>query len=196
MLIFAPLRKIEDAGDTLYVEGIASSEALDAQGEIIQSAAIVSAIPDFMKLGSGALREMHGSTAAGTIDSVTVTANGETYVNATVVDPVAIRKVRTGTYKGFSVGGKVLARDPKSPKKITKIKLVEISLVDRPSNPEATISLWKAEGATSDPVSKAVSAVTSLEKGFALLDQRLSNFERVQEARKAAARSRALIAGR
>ncbi len=38
-------------------------------------------------------------------------------------------------------------RDPKDPTTITALKLMEISLVDRPCNPEASINMWKADGA-------------------------------------------------
>jgi phage head maturation protease len=63
-----------------------------------------------------------------------------------ITDDVAWGKVRSGTYKGFSIGGKTLARDPDDKKIITKVRLDEISLVDRPSNPEARFDVWKAAG--------------------------------------------------
>ena len=65
-----------------------------------------------------------------------------------MVDPLAVQKVRLGVYKGFSIGGKVLERDPADRRVITKLKLNEISLVDRPCNPEAVIDMWKAERTT------------------------------------------------
>jgi hypothetical protein len=51
------------------------------------------------------------------------------------------------------VGGKVLARDKDDRKIITKILLTEISLVDRPSNPQARFDVWKAAGA--NPLDRA-----------------------------------------
>jgi hypothetical protein len=37
-------------------------------------------------------------------------------------------------------------RDPDDKKIITKVRLDEISLVDRPSNPEARFDVWKVPG--------------------------------------------------
>jgi hypothetical protein len=40
----------------------------------------------------------------------------------------------------------VKERDPKDRKRITKLDLGEISLVDRPSNPDAVLEIFKAAG--------------------------------------------------
>lgn len=50
-----------------------------------------------------------------------------------------------------------MARDPDNRKVITKIVLTEISLVGRPSNPEARFDVWKAAGA--DPLAGADTAL-------------------------------------
>jgi phage head maturation protease len=63
----------------------------------------------------------------------------------TVVDSEAIKKVEKGVYRGFSIGGRVKERDPNKRSVITKITLTEISLVDRPSNPDAVLSIFKAD---------------------------------------------------
>lgn len=148
MRFFLSLRKSEENDDgTVTVSGIASSEATDAVGEIIKADAIRDALPDYFAHGSGPLREMHQLSAAGTVDVAEVNAAGETEITATVVDPIAVLKIKSGVYKGFSIGGKVLARDPTNRKVITKLRLNEISLVDRPCNPEAVFDVWKADGA-------------------------------------------------
>jgi hypothetical protein len=102
------------------------------------------ALPGY--LAFGAIREMHQPSAAGTALEVNVDEDGFTRLTAHIVDPVAVAKVKAGVYKGLSIGGKVLQRDPKDPTTITALKLMEISLVDRPCNPEASINMWKAEG--------------------------------------------------
>lgn len=139
---FAPLHKVEENDDgTLKVTGIASSEATDAAGEVVTADAMKAALPDFMKFGTGALREMHQLSAAGTVDEAEVDGD-KTYIAATVVDPIAIEKVRKGVYKGFSIGGRVTKRE----KNVIKgLSLTEISLVDSPCNPEARFSVWKAD---------------------------------------------------
>jgi hypothetical protein len=147
--LFGRLRKVEEDDDgTLHVTGIASTETPDSAGEIVTADAIRKALPDFMSLGTGALREMHGLSAAGKVDRAEIDDANRTVIEGTVVDPVAIKKVQTGVYKGFSIGGRVLARDSKNSKIITKIALNEISLVDRPANSEAVLTLWKADGLT------------------------------------------------
>lgn len=144
MRLFGSLTKIEDQPDgTLKVYGVASTGARDDAGEIVRPEAMRAALPDYARYP--ALREMHQPTAAGRTLEASVDDDGATRIVAHVVDPVAIAKVRSRTYSGFSIGGRVLARDPKDQTVITKIKLSEISLVDRPANPEAVIDLWKAD---------------------------------------------------
>ena len=159
--LYSPLTKAEENEDgTLTVEGIASAETVDATGETVLASAMEAALPDFFAYGTGNLREMHQLSAAGTVDVAEVNDEGLTRITATVVDPVAVLKCKSGVYKGFSIGGKVLARDPKDRKVITKIKLVEISLVDRPCCPEAKIEVWKAEseGTSMDPETEGAAA--------------------------------------
>lgn len=151
MKFFVPLSKVEDAADgTVRVVGIASSEATDSDGEIIKASAMDAALPDYFRHGTGALREMHQPIAAGRVDEADVGKNGQTTIMATVVDPIAILKVRTGVYKGFSIGGKVTGRDPDDRSIITGIRLSEISLVDRPANAEAIMNIYKLENAEAD----------------------------------------------
>jgi hypothetical protein len=141
--IYAPITKIEDRDDgTLFVAGVASAESVDSQGEVITADAMKAALPDFFKHGSGNLREMHQMVAAGRVDKAEVGDDGKTYIECIVVDPVAVKKVQTGTYKGFSVGGRALN---KSDGVISALRLTEISLVDRPANPDSVISVWKAD---------------------------------------------------
>jgi hypothetical protein len=157
MRLFGELTKIEDQPDgTLKVYGVASTGARDDAGEIVRPEAMKAALPDYSRYP--ALREMHQPTAAGRTLEATVDDDGATRIVAHVVDPVAIAKVKSRTYSGFSIGGKVLARDAADPTVITKIRLSEISLVDRPANPEAVIDLWKADAAAPPPGNLAVKA--------------------------------------
>ncbi|MBV9814089.1 MAG: hypothetical protein JO326_15175 [Acetobacteraceae bacterium] len=55
--------------------------------------------------------------------------------------------MQQGVYKGFSIGGRVRERDSADRRVITGLALNEISLVDRPANPEAVFDCWKADGA-------------------------------------------------
>lgn len=147
--LYAEIAKMEAQDDgTVKVWGYASSEAVDSDGEIIAAEAMKAAIPDYMKFG--AVREMHGSNAAGTAIEINVEDDGRTFFGAHIVDPVAVTKVKTGVYKGFSIGGSVTARDELNKSQITGLKLTEISLVDRPANPDAVFTCYKADKPKAD----------------------------------------------
>jgi phage head maturation protease len=144
--LFGNISKVNENDDgTLTVSGIASSESVDSDGEIILADAIKNSIPDYMKFG--ALREMHQQIAAGTTLSLKVSDDGKTEIEALVVDPVSVKKVLSGVLKGFSIGGKVLKRNATKRNIIESLKLTEVSLVDRPANPDAMIALYKADEA-------------------------------------------------
>jgi hypothetical protein len=143
MRLYGAIRKVEPLDDgTVRVHGIATSEAVDDQGEVVQAEAMRAAIPEYMRFP--ALREMHQLSAAGTTLEAEVGDDSVTRIVAHVVDPVAVAKVRNQVYRGFSIGGRVTTRAAGDPKTITGLVLNEISLVDRPANPEAVFDCWKA----------------------------------------------------
>ena len=143
MRLYGAIEKVEAQADgTVRVHGIATTEAIDNQGEIVRADAIRAAIPDYMKFP--AIREMHQLQAAGTALEVEVGTDNTTRLVAHVVDPIAVSKVKNQVYRGFSIGGRVTKRDPSDPRTITGLVLNEISLVDRPANPEAIFDCWKA----------------------------------------------------
>jgi hypothetical protein len=143
MRLYGAIQKVEPQDDgTVRVHGIASSEVVDDQGEIVRADAMRAAIPDYLRFP--ALREMHQLSAAGTTLEAEVGDDGTTRIVAHVVDPVAVAKVRNQVYRGFSIGGRVTQREAGNPKAITGLVLNEISLVDRPANPEAIFDCWKA----------------------------------------------------
>lgn len=144
--LFVAFEKVEKQEDgTLLVSGVASSEAVDSDGEVITSEAMKAALPDYMKFA--AVREMHQPIAAGTALKCEVGEDGRTTIEAKIVDPTTVLKIEEDVLKGFSVGGRVTSRDPLNKNTITGIKLTEISVVDRPANPEALFVLGKVDGA-------------------------------------------------
>lgn len=136
--LYAEIFKVDE--DQRLVFGYASTEARDQQGEIVRIDAIRRALPDYMKYG--AVREMHQPSAVGTASEADVDHKG-LWFGAKVVDDRAWLKVKEKVYKGFSIGGRVTARDPDDRTIITGIDLTEISLVDRPANPQANFELVK-----------------------------------------------------
>jgi hypothetical protein len=150
MKLYAEITKIDKAAQMVW--GVASTETLDSQGEVVKLDAIKGAWPEYMQFAN--IREMHQPKAAGIVKEY---AFGEKSVEigVHVVDKDAWAKVEEKVYKGFSIGGKVLERksekvDGKDTPHITKLRLSEISLVDRPANPDAMITLFKAEDIVAD----------------------------------------------
>ena len=161
---YAQLQKVEDQDDgTIKVYGIASTESRDSAGEIITADAIRKALPGYLKYP--ALRQMHQLDAVGKTIDLEVGDDNITRIAAHVVDPLAILKVRSGVFSGFSIGGKVTKRDPDAPKTITGIALSEISLVDRPCQGEAAITMWKADAFDQEDESMAAKKPDAVDLG-------------------------------
>jgi Putative phage serine protease XkdF len=119
------------------VWGFASTPTLDLDNEIVKLEAIEEALPDYMEWRN--IREMHQPSAVGVTKEATVKKDG-LYIGAKIVDQDAWQKVVEGVYKGFSIGGRTLE---KLDNEITKLRLTEISLVDRPANPDCKIEVIK-----------------------------------------------------
>ena len=146
MKIYLPIAKVD--AEQREVWGYASTEARDDQGEIVKREALIAALGDYMRFAN--IREMHQLSAVGVAKEAAVDDRG-LYVGARIVDDQAWQKVVEGVYKGYSIGGRVTQRDPADYKTITGLVLNEISLVDRPANPEAVFDYWKAAGASTMP---------------------------------------------
>jgi hypothetical protein len=145
--IFIPFSKKDD--DLRQVNGYASTEALDSQDEIIEKDAIARALPGYLgefdqktgKYRYGGLREMHQLSAVGKTMKAKIDKKG-LFIQGKVVDDNAWKKVKEGVYAGFSVGGKIVKQVGN---RIKDLKLSEISLVDRPANPEAIFTMIKID---------------------------------------------------
>jgi phage head maturation protease len=144
MKIYLPIAKVDT--EQREVWGYASTEARDDQGEVVKRDALTAALGEYMRFAN--IREMHQLSAVGVAREAAVDDKG-LYVGARIVDDQAWQKVVEGVYKGYSIGGRITQRDPANYKTITGLVLNEISLVDRPANPEAVFDYWKAAGASS-----------------------------------------------
>ena len=166
MQIFLPLEKFEAEQRMVY--GYASTEARDSQGEIVTRAAIEAALPAYMEFAN--IREMHQLSAVGVVKSADLDDKG-LRLGAKVVDDDAWAKVKEGVYKGLSIGGRVTQRDTLDKSVITGVVLHEISLVDRPANPEALIEAYKGAGAEDVTKVGARNSQADLERIQAIHDQ-------------------------
>jgi len=134
-----------NADGTLTVYGKATDDALDIDQQICDADWLDRAMPNWFKSG-GNIREQHSNIAAGVAKEYESKADGH-YISALVVDPVSVKKVETGVLKGFSIGIKNprVTRDKAAANgRIVDGQIVEVSLVDRPANPNCQLVLAKS----------------------------------------------------
>jgi hypothetical protein len=135
----------KNADGTLMVYGKATDDSLDIDQQICDPTWLDSAMPEWFKTG-GNIREQHSNIAAGVAKEYEKKADGH-YIHALVVDPVSVKKVDNGVLKGFSIGIKSprVVRDTKAANgRIIDGQIVEVSLVDRPANPNCQLVLAKS----------------------------------------------------
>jgi predicted transcriptional regulator/phage head maturation protease len=141
------------------VWGYASTTALAEDGQTITIGALEDALDEYMRFAN--IREMHQQVAVGVAREASVDEKGM-YLGAHVVDDAAWMKVKTGVYKGFSIKGPVTKRDPVQRSSVTGLKIYEISLVDRPSDPDAVFDVWRS--ADADPTADEPAAEAAEEE--------------------------------
>lgn len=142
------LQKADNSDDdSREVWGIASAEVIDSYWDIVKHEAMKAAWDDYMKYAN--IREMHWPSAVWTvIDYEFLDDQKATFIKVKVVDDMAWNKVKEWVYKWFSIWARILDAswevvDWEDYFAITKLELVEISLVDRPACPEANIDWHK-----------------------------------------------------
>lgn len=146
-LLYIPFSKIDK--EKRMVTGVATSEAEDADGETLEYDGSKKAVNGW----PGNVREMHQLIAAGHAVDVTFDDDGKKIIVTSHISKGAQdtwEKVLDGTLTGYSVKGKVLKREASAsdPRK-ARVKdwtMDELSLVDRPCNPECNIEVVKALG--------------------------------------------------
>jgi len=145
---YAAITKSEKQEDgTLLVYGKATDDSIDSDNQICDAGWLEKAMPEWFKSG-GNIREQHSSIAAGVAKELDSKADGH-YITAHVVDASSIKKVEAGVLKGFSIGIRAprIVRDNKAANgRIIDGQIVEVSLVDRPANPNAKLMLAKSDG--------------------------------------------------
>lgn len=138
---------------TMTVYGKATDDSIDIDQQICDGDWLDRAMPHWFKSG-GNIREQHSNIAAGVATDYEQKSDGH-YISALVVDPVSVKKVETGVLKGFSVGIKNprVVRDNKAANgRIVDGQIVEVSLVDRPANPNCQLVLAKSANGESTVV--------------------------------------------
>lgn len=136
---FLPLSKVEKQADgSVLVSGYASTPSLDLDGEIVSLDAVRKALPGYWQWRN--IREMHQPSAVGVAQEANVDGKG-LFLTSKITDPIACQKCIDRVYKGYSIGGKKLAKNGNT---ITDIELVEVSIVDRPANPDCKMEIAKS----------------------------------------------------
>jgi 4-diphosphocytidyl-2C-methyl-D-erythritol kinase len=157
---FAKIIKQEKLDDgTLMVYGKATDDSLDIDQQICDAGWLATAMPEWFKTG-GNIREQHSNIAAGVAKELDAKEDGF-YINVHVVDPVSVKKTETGVFKGFSIGIRSprVVRDNKAANgRIIDGQIVEVSLVDRPANPNAKLIMAKSVGTEIMKVEELVEA--------------------------------------
>jgi hypothetical protein len=132
---------------TLLVFGKATGPDLDLDSQICDPDWLKSAMPLWFQTGAN-IREQHSSIAAGV--GLELAADGDDwFLKSEVVDPLTAKKVEKGVLKGYSIGikGAKVIKDANAPGgRIVSGNIVEVSLVDRPANPTATVQIAKMVG--------------------------------------------------
>ena len=152
--ISAAITKIDEESRT--IEGVATAEVLDKQGEIVDYEAAKAAITGTWP---GNLREMHKAEAVGT--GVVVACDDATKtirIRATISKgaPNTWEKVKDGTLKMFSIGGQARERIAEKVGDVMARRMFlgschEISVVDNGACPGAAFAIAKiADGKVED----------------------------------------------
>jgi len=130
---------------SMFVYGKATGPDLDLDQQICDADWLKTAMPQWLATGAN-VREMHASIAAGV--GIELNADGEDwYLKSEVVDSGTQKKVEKGVLKGYSIGikGARIVKSEDAPNgRIVGGQIVEVSLVDRPANPTATVGIAKA----------------------------------------------------
>ena len=143
---YAAITKSEKQEDgSLMVYGKATDDSIDMDQQICDPTWLDTAMPQWFKSG-GNIREQHSNIAAGVAKEYETKSDGH-YISVLVVDPVSVKKVEAGVLKGFSIGIKSprVVRDTKAVNgRIIDGQIIEVSLVDRPANPNAKLIMAKS----------------------------------------------------
>lgn len=157
--LFAPITKVVDGPDGMFVDGILVAEEPDRMGEIWDYASSVAGVIKWASDAAtktrgqsvGNLRAMHQPISAGKFVLIEPDDSQKLVsCRAKVVDEAEKTKVREGVYTGFSIKAPYARKwtDPTNPRftRWTSGPIMEGSLADIPCIPSASFS-YKVVGA-------------------------------------------------
>jgi HK97 family phage prohead protease len=142
------LKQTEEQGE-FHVVGYAATTDFDLQGDVISEEALRGAADDLVK-NSTVLLNHDLKRPIGKVTKATFDKNG-LLIDALIskTEQEIIQKIKEGILNKFSVRGQVLERERKFMPElnrmanfISKVSLIEVSLVSIPANPEARAIGW------------------------------------------------------
>lgn len=160
----------KDPDGDLFVYGKATGPDLDLDEQRCDPTWLKTAMPAWAQWAN--VREQHSAIAAG-VGVETVADGDDWFVKSLVVDEGSKRKVEKGVLKGYSVGirNARVVKDATAPGgRIVAGDIVELSLVDRPCNPTATMAIAKSADGALNPVDQAGELLMDLTKAV-IVDQ-------------------------
>ena len=141
---------MQDPSGDFHVTGIATDGSVDHDMQIAAPAWASKAIKKWLSTG-GNVRVSHnpGLYPAGKGVEAWTDGNGATWVKSLIVEPTAQMLVQKGVLRAYSVGiaRPAIERDLTGKARggiITDGEIVELSLVDRPANPNCGIRICKS----------------------------------------------------
>lgn len=151
---YIPLTKSAISGDIL--EGIASTDSVDRDSERMSNSALIQMRDEIRSVGVNLFgnHEHNWENTLGAIKDANIVGNALN-VKITLDDPntnpkipMLLNKMKKGIQLGLSVGGQVISEKweynkelNKKIKVIDKLKLLEVSVVGIPSNPDSFLSI-------------------------------------------------------
>ena len=171
----------EENGD-FFIEGLASDFGLDRQDEAFEPGAFEEGLKSYMSTNPILLYHHKTDTALGKVVNAELTTSG-LHVKAQIDSPepgtiVAdyVRKIKNGTLKAFSVGGKFYRRMTEDGPRIFKADLREISVTPLAVNPRTLFAVaGKAFETVVDPQEEA--AMKKFAESLAAIDAVLTEAE-------------------
>ncbi len=146
--IFTPfLAKGRDPeSGVLMVEGVITGPGLDSDLQRMSPDFLSRSVPAWYKIGN--IREQHrADSAVGKAVELWDTDDGNWHIRAKIVDKAAALKVEHGVYTGFSIGiqrPRIVKSADASGGMITDGEIVETSICDRGSYPDARLAIAKS----------------------------------------------------
>ena len=150
----------EEDGD-LFIEGFASDFDEDRDGEAFEPGAFDAGVKTFLEQNPVLLYHHDFGKALGQVETLEKRPGG-LWMRARIDKPAGgwasdvYEKIRKGTIRGLSVGGKFYRRMTEKGPRIFNVDLIEVSVTPTPANPRTLFAVaGKSFAGQPDPIAEA-----------------------------------------